>query len=52
MQQIGEKAVRLLKLLAGQERDEPVSSYVYALYVFLFVIAMTFLFAWMAGLPT
>ena len=51
MQQIGERAARLFKLLAGQERDEQMSSYVIALYVFLLVIAMMLFFAWMMGAP-
>ncbi len=49
MQWIAEKGARLFKLLAGQQRDEPVSSYVFALYVFLFVIAMMLFLAWMTG---
>jgi hypothetical protein len=49
MEQIGEKAVRLMKLLAGQRREERVSPYVLALYVYLFAIAMTLFFAWITG---
>jgi len=52
VQQIAEKAARLFKLLAGQQRDERVSSYVLALYVYLFVIAMLLVFAWIAGAPS
>jgi hypothetical protein len=52
MQRIGEKAARLFKLLAGQDCDERMSSYVVALYVFLFVIAMMLFLAWMGGAPT
>jgi len=51
MQRIGEKAARLFKLLAGQRRDEGVSAYVIALYVYLFVIAMMLCFAWITGAP-
>jgi hypothetical protein len=51
MQRIGEKAARLFKVLAGQEPDECVSSYVIALYVFLFVVAVALFFAWVAGGP-
>ena len=49
MQQIGEKAARLFKFLAGQQRDERMSSYVLALYVYLFIIAMLLFFAWVGG---
>jgi hypothetical protein len=49
MQQIGEKAARVFKLLAGQDREERVNAYVFALYVFLFVIAMVLFFAWITG---
>ncbi len=48
MQQIGERTARLLKLLAGLERDEPVNSYVFALYSFLFLLGMLLLLAWIA----
>ena len=51
MQQIGEKAARLFKLLAGQQRDVGVSAYVIALYVYLYVIAMMLCFAWITGAP-
>ena len=51
MQQIGEKAARLLKFLAGQQREERTSSYVFALYAYLFIIAMMLFFAWVAGVP-
>jgi hypothetical protein len=51
MQRIGERAARLFKSLAGQEADGCLSSYVIALYVFLLVVAMTLVLAWMAGGP-
>jgi hypothetical protein len=49
MQQIGEKAAHLFKLLAGREPEERVNAFVFALYVFLFVIAMVLFFAWITG---
>jgi len=52
MQQFAEKAARLFKLLAGQQRDERMSSYVLALYVYLFVIAMLLVFAWLGGMAS
>jgi hypothetical protein len=51
MQQIGEKAARLFKFLAGQQREERMSSYVFALYFYLFIIAMLLFFAWVGGAP-
>jgi hypothetical protein len=51
VQRIGEQAARLFKTLAGQDRNEPMSSYVYALYCFLFVIAMMLFFAWIMDAP-
>jgi hypothetical protein len=51
MQRIGEEAARVFKTLAGQDRDEPMSSYVIALYCFLFIIAMMLFFAWLTGAP-
>ena len=51
MQRIGEGAARVFKTLAGQDADEPVSAYVYALYTFLFVVAMMIFFAWITGAP-
>jgi hypothetical protein len=51
MQQIAEKAARLFKLLAGQQRDERMSAHVFALYVYLFIIAMFLFFAWVGGAP-
>ena len=52
MQRIGERAARLFELLAGQERDGCVSSYLIALYVFLLTVAMMLALAWVAGGPT
>jgi len=49
MQRIGEQAVRLFKTLAGQQRDEPLSSPVFALYTFLFMVAMVVFGAWVSG---
>lgn len=51
MQRIGHGAARVFKALAGQDRDEPMSAYVIALYAFLFVIAMMIFFAWVTGAP-
>ena len=51
MERIGEKAARLFKALAGQDRDEPMSSQVVALYSFLFVVGMPLVFAWIMGAP-
>ena len=51
MREIGEKAARLFKFLAGQQRDERISSHVFALYVYLFIIAMLLFFAWLGGVP-
>jgi hypothetical protein len=52
MQQIGERAARLFKLLAGQEQEGRVNADVFALYVFLFVIAMVLFFAWITATPS
>jgi len=51
MQRIGEGVARAFKTLAGQDVDEPVSAYVFALYTFLFVVAMMIFFAWVTGAP-
>ncbi len=51
MQRIGEGAARVFKTLAGQDREEPMSSYVIALYGFLFLVAMMLVFAWITGAP-
>lgn len=51
MQRIGEGAARVFKTLAGQDREEPLNSFVIALYVFLFVVAMMIAFAWITAAP-
>ena len=51
MQRIGERAARLFKSLAGQEADEDMSANAIAVYVFLLIVAMTLLLAWVAGGP-
>jgi hypothetical protein len=38
-------------LLAGQPRDERMSPHVFALYFYLFIIAMLLFFAWIGGAP-
>jgi hypothetical protein len=52
MQQIAERAARVFKLLAGQDQEERVNAYVFALYVFLLCIAMVLFFAWITGAST
>ena len=49
MQRIGEATARVFKSLAGLDKDAPVSKYVFALYGFLFLVAMTLLLLWIAG---
>ena len=49
MQRIGAKTMRAFKTLAGVEKDEPVASWVFALYGFLFLIAMMLVIAWLTG---
>ena len=49
MQQIGEATVRAFKTLAGVEKDEPASAWVFALYGFLFCIAFALVLAWLIG---
>lgn len=51
MQRIGEEAARLFKAAAGIKQDEPISSFVFALYGFLFLVAMTLFFVWITGAP-
>lgn len=51
MQRIGAQAARVFKALAGIKKDEPVSSYVIALYLFLLLIAMALLTLWITGTP-
>ena len=49
MQRIGEGAVRVFKTLAGQDQDEPIGSHVFALYGFLFLVAMMLFLSWILG---
>jgi hypothetical protein len=49
MRQIGEATARVFKTLAGVDKDEPVASWVSALYAFLFCIAFTLILAWLIG---
>jgi hypothetical protein len=51
MQRIGAQAARVFKALAGVKKDEPLSSYLIALYLFLFLVAMTLLVLWISGSP-
>lgn len=51
MQRIGEGAARLFKAAAGIDQDEPISSFVFALYGFLFLVAMMLLLVWITGVP-
>ena len=51
MQRIGEQAARVFKTLAGQDTDAPVSAAVFALYSFLFLVALEIFAAWITGAP-
>lgn len=51
MQRIGAHAARVFKTLAGQDREEPVGSFVYALYAFFFIVAMMLAIVWITGTP-
>jgi hypothetical protein len=51
MQRIGERAARLFKLLVGQEAGEDMSANAIAVYVFLLIVAMMLVLAWVAGGP-
>ena len=51
MHRIGESAARVLKTLAGQDRDEPLGPFVIALYCMLFLIVATIVMAWVSGAP-
>lgn len=51
MQRMGAQAARLFKTLAGQDRDEPVGALVFAVYTFLFMVALIVLSAWLT-VPT
>jgi hypothetical protein len=52
MQRIGEATVRAFKTLAGVEQDEPLSSWVFAVYGFLFLVAMSLVVLWAMGGPS
>ena len=49
MQRIGEATARAFKTLAGVEKDEPVGSWVFALYGFLCCLAFMLALAWLMG---
>ncbi len=51
MQRIGEEAARLFRRLSGQDPDEPVSSYVVALYSLLFLVAFALFDLWVTNTP-
>lgn len=51
MQRIGQATARAFKMLAGVEKDEPAASWVYALYGFLFLVAMMLVLVWATGAP-
>jgi hypothetical protein len=52
MQRIGEEAMRVFKALAGQDRNEPMSSHVAGIYTFLFFAGLFLLSAWITGGPS
>jgi hypothetical protein len=52
MQRIGEETARVFKALAGQDRNEPMSSHIAALYTVLFFAALIVLSAWLTGGPS
>jgi hypothetical protein len=49
MKRIVKQAVRLFRLLAGIEKDEPIRSPLIAVYSFLFLVAMMLVFVWATG---
>jgi hypothetical protein len=51
MQRIGMQAARMFKALAGIKGDEPLSSYLIALYIFLFLVGMVLFALWITGTP-
>lgn len=51
MQRIGEGAARAFKTLAGQDTDAPLSAQVFAIYGFLFLVALVLFSAWITGVP-
>lgn len=52
MQRIGEEAMRVFKALAGQDRNEPMSSHIAGIYTFLFFVGLFLLSAWITGGPS
>lgn len=50
MHAIGQATARVLKTLAGVEKDQPTESWVFALYVFLFLVAVALVSVWL-GTP-
>lgn len=52
MQRIGEMTARALKTLAGVDKDEPTEAWVFALYVFLFLVAVALVSVWLAQPPS
>jgi glycerol-3-phosphate acyltransferase PlsY len=51
MQQIGKGAARAFKSLAGLDKEAPLTSFTIALYLFLFLVAMSLLALWAMGWP-
>ena len=51
MQRIGQAAARAFKTLAGVDKDEPTESWVFALYIFLFLVALALVSVWLTGTP-
>ena len=52
MQRIGEVTARALKTLAGVDKDEPTESWVFALYVFLYLVAVALVSIWLTQPPS
>jgi len=51
MQRIGEATMRAFKTLAGVQKDEPMATWVFTLYGFLFCLAFVLVAAWLVGAP-
>ena len=51
MQRIGQATARAFKALAGVDRDEPATAWVFALYCFLFLVALALLAVWLTSAP-
>jgi hypothetical protein len=49
MQRFGEETARVFKLLAGQDRDEPVAAHVSALYTILLMAGLILVAAWITA---